>query len=228
MATKKDNMRSFSTKSYKAAIEKVINGTNFSVVDDDKTMHFHNGQLCRLFDKPAIEYANGQFEWWVDGIRHRGNGPAVIKPNGQLEWWVEGRRHREDGPALIKAQGGTEWYFEDKLHREDGPAVEGVYGNKLYYFHGVKHRIDGPAVEEWGSQEWWVGGNLHRIEGPAIVRQNGFSSWFFHGRYIKTVHDWVDILYKHKLINKEQAMTMKLKYFPETKMDEYKDDIKLG
>lgn len=40
--------------------------------------------------------------WYKDAnctIRHRVNGPAVEWPDGDKEWWVNGLRHREDGPA---------------------------------------------------------------------------------------------------------------------------------
>ena len=43
--------------------------------------------LNRLDDSPAVEYSNGDKEWWVDGKRHRENGPAVIIGNKQ--YWFE-------------------------------------------------------------------------------------------------------------------------------------------
>ena len=32
---------------------------------------------------------------------HRVDGPAVEYPNGDSEWWLNGKRHREDGPAVV-------------------------------------------------------------------------------------------------------------------------------
>lgn len=58
------------------------------------------GELHRL-DGPAIEYNDGDKEWWVAGQRHRIDGPAIEWSDGVKEWWVAGKRHREDGPAVI-------------------------------------------------------------------------------------------------------------------------------
>ena len=38
-------------------------------------------------DLPAIEYANGDKEWWFYGKRHRDNGPAVII--GDKQYWFK-------------------------------------------------------------------------------------------------------------------------------------------
>ena len=43
--------------------------------------------LHRDNDLPAVEYPNGDKEWWCLGIRHRLNGPAVIYGNKQF--WFE-------------------------------------------------------------------------------------------------------------------------------------------
>ena len=45
------------------------------------------GRLCRDDDLPAIEYINGDKEWWFLGVRHRLNSPAVIYGNKQ--YWFE-------------------------------------------------------------------------------------------------------------------------------------------
>ena len=34
-----------------------------------------------------------------NNVPHRENGPAVIHINGDEEWYIDGYRHREDGPA---------------------------------------------------------------------------------------------------------------------------------
>jgi len=44
---------------------------------------------------PAIEYANGHKEWYVDGQHHRLDGPAVEYTNGDKEWYVDGQRLTE-------------------------------------------------------------------------------------------------------------------------------------
>jgi hypothetical protein len=40
----------------------------------------------------------------------RAGGPAV-ESDDRKEWWVEGRRHREDGPAIVTIQGTELWYW---------------------------------------------------------------------------------------------------------------------
>ena len=71
-----------------------------------------------------VEWANGSRAWWVNGLRHREDGPALVKANGDREWWVNGRLHREDGPAVVRANGDRAWWMNGRLHREDGPAIE--------------------------------------------------------------------------------------------------------
>ena len=46
--------------------------------------------LNRENDLPAVEYPNGDKEWWENGIRHRLNGPAVIIKNKKFwfKWGV--------------------------------------------------------------------------------------------------------------------------------------------
>ena len=55
--------------------------------------------------------------------------------NGDKEWWLNGKRHREDGPAMEWADGSKSWYLNGKLHREDGPAYESANGSKSWYLN---------------------------------------------------------------------------------------------
>lgn len=48
---------------------------------------------------------------------HREDGPAVEYDNGDHEWWVNGKLHRLDGPAVEYADGGHEWWVYGKLQR---------------------------------------------------------------------------------------------------------------
>ena len=56
----------------------------------DKEWHNKNGQYHRE-DGPAIEYANGSKEWWVNGIRHREDGPAIEYTDGFGFWHYHGK-----------------------------------------------------------------------------------------------------------------------------------------
>ena len=106
-------------------------------VDADKTIRWYSekDQPHRL-DGPAIERANGDKEWWVEGKLHRLDGPAVECANGDKEWWVKGKFHRLDGPAIEYANGYKVWFVEGKRHRLDGPAVEYTDGFKEWYVEG--------------------------------------------------------------------------------------------
>ena len=43
--------------------------------------------------------------------------------DGSKKWFINGKRHREDGPAVEIANGTKCWHINGKLHREDGPAI---------------------------------------------------------------------------------------------------------
>ena len=78
------------------------------------------------------EYKNesGQF--------HREDGPAVEGSFGKY-WYINGLRHRLDGPAVVFNNNYKEWYINGKLHREDGPAVEYSDGYKFWYLNGIEY-----------------------------------------------------------------------------------------
>ncbi len=84
---------------------------------------------------------------------------CAIDKYGTKSWWINGKRHRTDGPAVEFADGSKEWWINDKRHRTDGPACEYTNGSKFWYVNDKRHRNDGPAVEfADGTKEWWVNG----------------------------------------------------------------------
>ena len=71
------------------------------------------------------------------GELHRENDlPAIIYANGKKEWWVNGKQHRDAGPAVECLEYGKHWYRWSSLHRIDGPAVELLNGFKAWYLNG--------------------------------------------------------------------------------------------
>ena len=60
---------------------------------------------------------------------------VVVNADGDKSWYLNGKRHREDGPAIECANGNKWWYLNDQLHREDGPAVEFASGTKWWYLN---------------------------------------------------------------------------------------------
>ena len=113
----------------------------FTMINDNGnyTSYELNGKLHRENDKPALEWENGDKEWWVNGKCHRENDkPAIEWVYGGKEWYVNGKLHREnDKPAFEGANGNKSWYVNGKLHREnDKPALEYANGDKSWYVNG--------------------------------------------------------------------------------------------
>jgi len=67
---------------------------------------------------------------------HREGAPAIEWADGDKFWYINGELHREDGPAVEFLDGGKEWWNKDSLHRLDGPAVECASGHKAWYING--------------------------------------------------------------------------------------------
>ena len=66
-------------------------------------------------NKPECKtYPNGNKSWYLNGKRHREDGPAVEYPNGDKEWYLNGKCHREDGPALEWPDGHKAWWLNNK------------------------------------------------------------------------------------------------------------------
>ena len=84
----------------------------------------------------CVEYANGDKEWWQNGLRHRIDGPALYNPIEDCQiWFKNGKLHNPNGFA-IKVFGNKYWYQDGKQHRLDGPAVEGADGQEEYFIDG--------------------------------------------------------------------------------------------
>jgi len=64
-------------------------------------------------------YPYGTKSWFLNGKRHREDGPAIERFNGDKEWYLNGNLHREDGPAIEHANGTKEWWFNDEELTED-------------------------------------------------------------------------------------------------------------
>jgi hypothetical protein len=109
----------------------------------------------------VVRYPNGSKIWYLNGERHRVDGPAWEGADGTKQWFLNGQWHRVDGPAWEAANGSKEWWLNGKQHRVDGPAWEGADGTKVWRLNGKRHRVDGPAVE-WanGSKVWYLNGEF--------------------------------------------------------------------
>ena len=155
----------------------------------------------------------------VNGKKHNDVGPAFIGKN-RREWWINGNRHRLNGPAIEEYTEESiffrrEYFVHGKRHRLDGPAIE-LSDRKEYFVHGKRHRLDGPAIEykdktqyEWWkngqkhrdqyencppaismgrkiqTKEWWVNGKRHYFYGPAVIYPKG-KEWWINGTITKS------------------------------------------
>jgi hypothetical protein len=63
----------------------------------------------------------------------------VVVADKDKFWYLNGKRHREDGPAIEHVNGTNFWFIDGKLHREDGPAIEYADGTKFWYLDGINY-----------------------------------------------------------------------------------------
>jgi hypothetical protein len=101
----------------------------------------------------SVKITKYRVTWYLNGKKHKIDVPAVDWYNGDKEWWWFGKRHRQDrhrlkldskcdpnGPAVEWSNGTKEWWLDGNQHRADGPAVEYAYGGKEWWINGVCHR----------------------------------------------------------------------------------------
>ena len=84
----------------------------------------------------------GDKRWYVNGKKHRLDGPAYEGADGRKEWYANDQLHRLDGPAVLWPNGFKQWFVNGKLHREDGPAYEGADGTKQWYLNDKEYSLD--------------------------------------------------------------------------------------
>jgi hypothetical protein len=57
---------------------------------------------------------SGTKYWYLNGNRHRVDGPAVEHSSGSKYWYLNGNRHRVDGPAVEHFDGIIFWYLDNQ------------------------------------------------------------------------------------------------------------------
>jgi len=62
----------------------MVESYDIRVSGDGSKEYRRNGQICK------IEYTSGLVTWWKDSCRHREDGPAIEKANGDKEWYLNG------------------------------------------------------------------------------------------------------------------------------------------
>ena len=98
-------------------------------------MHTEINTLEALKYKIVVDECGDKRYYNSAGQRHREDGPAVERADGDKQWYIDGKLHRENGPAVEYANGTKAWYIDGKLHRENGPAIERANGSKEWYIN---------------------------------------------------------------------------------------------
>ena len=107
----------------------------------------------QMMEKIDIEYSGSKYEQLFFNIDEENK---IQYRNGNKYWFLNGKRHREDGPAIEWASGNKHWYLNGEYHRADGPAIERSGGDKSWWLHGNCHRADGPAIEYSNGSKCWL------------------------------------------------------------------------
>ena len=77
-----------------------------------------------------------------------------IDKYGTKRWYLNGKKHRTDGPAIEWIDGNKVWYLNGELHRTDGPAVENANGNKYWYLNNELVAME-DVLPDPKDQFWW-------------------------------------------------------------------------
>jgi hypothetical protein len=141
-----------------------------------------NGKLHRE-NAPAIEYSNGDWEWYSHGVHHRDGQPAYQR-NNSIRWYKYGHLHHENAPAMISAEGDQYWYLNGKLHRENAPAIEYANGIKEWWFRSKRHRTNGPAITNpKAPDQWWINGQRYYFNRFQLLSK----------KFIRIKNSWLNI-----------------------------------
>jgi len=68
----------------------------FFTIQENGTKEYYNyNDRLHNLNGPAVIYANGDFEYWIWGYRHREDGPAVVYGNKRY-WFINGEFIKEE------------------------------------------------------------------------------------------------------------------------------------
>ena len=69
--------------------------------DGTITSSYTDTEVLHRIDDPAIEYSDGEKDWWVDSKLHRVDGPAIVYASGNKEWYVDGKQYSEKEFSIL-------------------------------------------------------------------------------------------------------------------------------
>ena len=83
-----------------------------------------DAELCTLYSalkyRVEVDHHGTRRYYNAAGRLHRTDGPAVEWHDGDLEWFQNGKRHRTDGPAVEWSDGGREWWLNGVCYSKHG------------------------------------------------------------------------------------------------------------
>jgi|ERR1700691_3117541 len=81
---------------------------------------------------------------------------------GSIYYYLNGKRHREDGPAVICLNGNGEYYLNGLIHREDGPVIIYPGGSENWYLNGknITKKVNDWIIENNIPEVW---DNSHKL-----------------------------------------------------------------
>jgi len=71
-------------------------GAKFYINEYGDKIYINLKKQFHRLDGSAIEYVNGDKEWWVDGKHHRADGPAIEWTNGYRFWFILNEELKEE------------------------------------------------------------------------------------------------------------------------------------
>lgn len=75
--------------------DKTVIALKYKVINSPEvTMYTNQEDKLHCEEGPAIVWASGREAWFLNGKRHRADGPAIYDKNDpdQSEWWHDGVR----------------------------------------------------------------------------------------------------------------------------------------
>lgn len=144
-------------------------------LEDGQISYYNEHNDLHREDGPAIEYTNGDKEWYLNGKLHREDGPArLIRNETHQEWYKNGQEHSYNGQPSIFIMKPTENYIRwaengqniIDISLEDGKITEiFVYEseNEMNYDPSIPVRlaIDGGKLYTDKTQMPWRFSTCH-------------------------------------------------------------------
>ncbi len=68
----------------------------------NNTYYFNEQNQLHKEDGPAIQYTNGDKEWWINGLLHRIDGPAIAYGYRRKEYYLLNKEYSYEDWLAIK------------------------------------------------------------------------------------------------------------------------------